>query len=258
MSSTAPPPPPLSAPDGRLDGKVAIISGAARGQGASEARQFVAEGGRVLLTDILDDDGAALAAELGDAAHYHHLDVTDDAAWADAVAQVESRWGRLDVLVNNAGILSIQTMTDTTRQEFERVLDVNVTGVFLGMKAASAAMKQHGSGSIINISSVAGLRGVPTQFSYATSKWAVRGMTRSAARELAPLGIRVNSVHPGIIETPMLDEYSEADRERVRGLIPLGYETGPEAVAELVTWLASEASAYCTGSEFLVDGGMSA
>ena len=242
----------------RLEAKVAIISGGARGQGATEARQFVDEGAKVLITDVLDDEGQALALELGDAVVYRHHDVTDQAGWAATAADAVERWGRIDVLVNNAGILRVQSMTETSLEDFEAVMAVNATGVFLGMKAVAEVMKAQNSGSIVNISSVAGLRGVGTQFSYAASKWAVRGMSRSAAVELAPHDIRVNSVHPGIIDTPMLDHYSEANRTRVQGLIPLGRETGPEAVSELVTWLASDASSYCTGSEFVIDGGMSA
>ncbi|MCP5025824.1 MAG: glucose 1-dehydrogenase [Actinomycetia bacterium] len=242
----------------RLDDKVALITGGARGQGATEARQFVAEGARVMIADVLDTEGEALVAELGDASVYRHHDVTDEAGWAAAVADVIDRWGRLDVLVNNAGILKVLPMTETSLDDFETVMGVNATGVFLGMKAVAEVMKAHHAGSIINISSVAGLRGVGTQFAYAASKWAVRGMSRSAAVELAPHDIRVNSVHPGIIDTPMLDHYTEANRTRVQGLIPLGRETGPEAVAELVTWLASDASSYCTASEFIIDGGMSA
>ena len=239
-------------------GQVAVISGGARGQGATEARQFVAEGARVLITDVLNDDGKALAAELGAAGAYRHQDVTNEAGWAATVTEAIDRWGRIDTLVNNAGILRIDPMTQTSLEDFETVMAVNCTGVFLGMKAVAEVMKSQNSGSIINISSVAGLRGVGTQFAYAASKWAVRGMSRSAAVELAKHDIRVNSVHPGIIDTPMLDHYDEANRTRVQKLIPLGRETGPEAVAELVTWLASDASSYCTGSEFVIDGGMSA
>ncbi|MFT4987290.1 MAG: 3alpha(or 20beta)-hydroxysteroid dehydrogenase [Acidimicrobiales bacterium] len=242
----------------RLMDKVALITGGARGQGATEARQFVSEGARVMITDVLDSEGTALVAELGDAAVYRHHDVTDETGWTATVNDVVERWGRLDVLVNNAGILKVLPMTETSLDDFESVMGVNATGVFLGMKAVADVMKAQNSGSIINISSVAGLRGVGSQFAYAASKWAVRGMSRSAAVELAAHDIRVNSVHPGIIATPMLDEYTEANRTRVKALIPLGRETGPEAVAEMVTWLASDASSYCTGSEFVIDGGMSA
>ncbi len=244
--------------DRRLDGKVALITGGARGQGATEARRFVDEGASVLITDVLEAEGRALAAELGEAAAYRQHDVTDEAGWTATVAEATERWGRIDVLVNNAGILRIAGMTETSLDDFEAVMAVNATGVFLGMKAVADVMRAQHAGSIINISSVAGLRGVATQFAYAASKWAVRGMSRSAALELAPHDIRVNSVHPGIIDTPMLDHYSEANRARVQRMIPLGRETGPEAVAELVTWLASDASSYCTAGEFVIDGGMSA
>ncbi|MCP3913648.1 MAG: glucose 1-dehydrogenase [Actinomycetia bacterium] len=242
----------------RLQNKVALITGGARGQGATEARQFAAEGAELMITDVLDGEGQALAAELGEAVVYRHQDVTDEAGWAATVRAAVERWGRLDVLVNNAGILKILPMTETSLDDFESVMGVNSTGVFLGMKAVADVMKAQGSGSIVNISSVAGLRGVGSQFAYAASKWAVRGMSRSAAVELAPHDIRVNSVHPGIIDTPMLDHYDDANRARVQALIPLGRETGPDAVAELVTWLASDASSYCTAGEFIIDGGMSA
>ncbi len=165
----------------RLMDKVALITGGARGQGEAEARQFVSEGARVIITDVLDAEGTALATELGDAAVYRHHDVTDEAGWAATVDDVIKRWGRLDVLVNNAGILKLLPMTETSLDDFESVMGVNATGVFLGMKAVADVMKTQNSGSIINISSVAGLRGVGTQFAYAASKWAARGMLNSVA-----------------------------------------------------------------------------
>lgn len=244
---------------GRLDGKVALISGGARGQGAAEAELMVAEGASVVIGDVLDDDGARTAATLGPAAAYHHLDVTDPAQWTAIVAFTAERFGRIDVLVNNAGIFRIQRMTDTSLEDYRRIMEVNATGVFLGMQAVAPGMVAQRSGSIINISSIAGLRGSGMAFAYSTSKWAVRGMTKAVAQELAPHGVRCNSVHPGIIATPMADEFDRAGlRELVQSRIPVGHEAGPEEVAKLVLFLASDDSVYCTGSEFVVDGGMTA
>jgi 3alpha(or 20beta)-hydroxysteroid dehydrogenase len=244
---------------GRLDGNVALISGGARGQGAAEAELMVAEGASVVLGDVLDDEGERTAAALGPAAAYRHLDVTDPTQWAAAVAFTIERFGRLDVLVNNAGIFRIQRMTETSLEDYRRMMDVNATGVFLGMQAVAPTMIAQRSGSIINISSIAGLRGSAMAFAYSTSKWAVRGMTKAVAQELAPHGVRCNSVHPGIIATPMADEFDRAGvRELVQSRIPVGHEAGPDEVAKLVLFLASDESRYCTGSEFVVDGGMTA
>ena len=166
--------------------------------------------------------------------------------------------GSIDVLVNNAGILVFDRLTRTSQEEFERVMDVNCTGVFLGMQAVSDAMKNQNSGSIVNISSVAGLQGVGFQFSYSVSKWAVRGMTKSAAHELARHNIRVNSVHPGLINTAMLDQFEDEGFNSAAVQVPMGRTASAEEVAELVLWLASNESSYCTGSEFVLDGGISA
>jgi 3alpha(or 20beta)-hydroxysteroid dehydrogenase len=241
----------------RLDGKVALISGGARGQGAAEAALFAAEGATVVITDLLDDEGAKTAADIG--ATYLHHDVTSEAGWTAVVDEVTARHGRLDVLVNNAGIFRVLPMMMTTEEVYRQVIDVNQVGVFLGMKAVTPTMVEQGSGSIVNISSVAGLRGGGGTLAYSASKWAVRGMTKVAASELAPFGVRVNSVHPGIIETKMLDEiaqYGEGAMEAVVARIPMGRSTGPDDVARLVLFLASDESSYCTGSEFVVDGGM--
>jgi 3alpha(or 20beta)-hydroxysteroid dehydrogenase len=189
---------------GRLDGKVAIISGGARGQGAAEARLFAAEGARVVVGDVLDDEGAAVAEEIGDAALYVHLDVTDEAQWAAAVKAAEEAFGPVSVLINNAGILLFQSLHKTTLEDFERVMRVNVTGVFLGMKAVTTSMVEAGGGSIVNVSSTAGLQGLPYLGAYVASKWAVRGLSKTAAIDLGQKGIRVNSVHPGGIDTPMV------------------------------------------------------
>lgn len=241
----------------RLKGQTAIITGAARGQGAAEARRFADEGAFVVITDLLDREGEDLATEIGSAATFRHLDVTNQQAWGELIEDVLDEKGAIDVLVNNAGILVFDRMTGTSQEEFERIMDVNCTGVFLGMQAVSEAMKRQQSGSIVNISSVAGLQGVGFQFSYSVSKWAVRGMTKSAAHELARHNIRVNSVHPGLIDTAMLEQFAEQGFTEPTAHVPMGRNASPTEVAELVLWLASNESSYCTGSEFVVDGGLS-
>ena len=245
---------------GRLDDKVALITGAARGQGAAEARLFAAEGARVYLSDVLDDEGAATAADIGAAASYHHLDVTDEEAWIALVGDIVDAEGRLDVLVNNAGIFRVMPTVLTSESEYRQIIDINQVGTFLGMKTAIPTMVQAESGSIVNISSVAGLQGAAGTMAYAASKWAVRGMTKVAAREVAPFGVRVNSVHPGIIDTPMMSEATVegAVLDRIVRAIPMGHVAEADDVANLVLYLASDESKYSTGSEFVVDGGMTA
>ena len=241
----------------RLKDCTAIITGGARGQGAAEARRFVEEGAFVLIADVLDSEGQALAKDLGDSAVFQHLDVTDEGNWAAVVDRLTDAGKTIDVLVNNAGILLFDRLTRSSREDFERVMDVNCTGVFLGMQAVASEMKKQQSGSIVNISSVAGLQGVGFQFSYSVSKWAVRGMTKSAAHELARDNIRVNSVHPGLIETAMLDQFPENLQPKVESFVPMGRSAEAAEVAELVLWLASNESSYCTGAEFVIDGGLS-
>jgi 3alpha(or 20beta)-hydroxysteroid dehydrogenase len=229
---------------GRLDGKVALISGGARGQGACEARLFAAEGAKVMVGDVLDDEGDALAREL-------------TSEWSAIVAEAVERFGQLDILVNNAGIFRILPMMQTSLDDYRQINDVNQIGVFLGMKAASPALVERGGGSIVNISSIAGLRGSQASFAYSASKWAVRGMTKCAALELAPFKVRVNSIHPGIIDTPMAQEFVKFGvLEAVRERIPMGELAQPEEVARLALFLASDDSTYCTGAEFIVDGGI--
>ena len=244
---------------GRLDGKVALITGGARGQGEQEARLFAAEGAHVVLTDVLDDDGKQAAADIGSAATFHHHDVTREAEWTSVVEAVLAEHGQLDVLINNAGILAIAPLVMTTEEDYRRVIDVNQVGTFLGMKAVVPHMVERQEGSIINISSVAGLMGAPGMIAYGASKWAVRGMTKAVALEVASFGVRVNSIHPGIIETPMLEEFEKwglmgAVMERV----PIGRKAEAGEVANLALYLASDESAYSTGSEFVVDGGITA
>jgi 3alpha(or 20beta)-hydroxysteroid dehydrogenase len=244
---------------GKLDGRVALITGGARGQGAAEAQLFAREGASVVLTDVLDDEGKATAEAIGDAATYLHHDVTVESEWADVVAATLADHGRIDVLVNNAGILHIAPTVMTSEEEYRRVIDVNQIGVFLGMKAVIPTMVEQASGSIVNISSVAGLVAAPGMIAYGASKWAVRGMTKSVAIELASVGVRVNSVHPGIIETPMLVAFDEwGITPAVIERVPMGHSAPATDVASVVLFLASDDSRYCTGSEFVVDGGMTA
>jgi 3alpha(or 20beta)-hydroxysteroid dehydrogenase len=244
---------------GRLDSKVALISGGARGQGAAEGALFAAEGAAVVLTDVLDEEGRETAAACG--GMYLHHDVTSEQEWTQVVEAVMQRHGRLDVLVNNAGIFMSGRIADMPLADYLRVIQVNQVGVFLGMKAVAGPMMAARSGSIVNISSIAGLRGGGGAVAYTASKWAVRGMTKSAAREFAPYGIRVNSIHPGLIETAMLHQLPGIDAgglEERLNTIPLRRIAEADEVAKLALFLASDDSSYSTGSEFIIDGGITA
>ena len=238
----------------RLDGKVCLITGGARGQGEAEARLFTEEGATVWICDILDEEGLSLAKSIG--AQYRHLDVRDEAAWATLIDEIVSTDGGLDVLINNAGVFRINRLLRTSLDEFNEIMAINSTSVFLGMRAAAPAIINRGGGSIVNVSSTAGLSGAPGAFAYGASKWTVRGMTKSAAVDLASKGVRVNSIHPGLIETPMADLLGDLERIKVR--IPL--KRGAEAmeVARLALFLASEESSFSTGAEFIIDGGVNA
>ena len=240
---------------GRVDGKVVLISGGARNIGGASARMLVAEGAKVVIGDLLDDEGKALADELchefgESAARYVHLDVTEDADWRSAVAFTVAEFGRLDVLFNNAGIFNGGQLQRYQREQWQQMLDVNLTGAFLGIRAAADALIAAGGGSIINTSSIEGLRGTPWAHGYVASKWGLTGLTKSVAMELAPHGVRVNSLHPGRISTPATDQMP-ADLIP----IPLGRPGRPEEVAAFVVFLASDESSFTTGSEFVVDGG---
>jgi 3alpha(or 20beta)-hydroxysteroid dehydrogenase len=245
---------------GRLDGKVAIITGASGGQGAAEARRFVAEGASVVIADVLDEAGERLAGELGDAAQFAHVDVTSEGGWAELVEHVDGTLGGVDVLVNNAGVLRFHRLQDTPLDEFRLLLEVNLIGVFLGMKAVAPSMHQRGGGSIVNISSTGGIVGLPGVASYVASKFGVTGLSKSAAIDLGPWGIRVNSVHPGSVDTPMIrfDGLATEDFAPFYDRLPVKRLGTPDDVASLVLFLASDESSYCTGAEFVVDGGQTA
>ena len=245
---------------GRLEGKVALISGAARGIGEADARLFVAEGASVVIGDVLDEEGEKVAAELGSAAEYVHLDVTEPDSWAKAVAQAQQRFGKLDVLVNNAGILRFNSIEETSLEEYEAVIRVNQVGAFIGMKAVLPALRAAGGGSIVNISSTAGLEALFGLVSYCASKFAIRGMTKVAALEFGVDNIRVNSVHPGGTNTALVTGVgSDAPSEEgFQPPQPIKRVADPSEIAEMVLWLASDASSFCTGAEFVVDGGLTA
>lgn len=236
---------------GRVIGKIALISGGARGMGAAHARALVDEGAHVVIGDLLDEAGQALAADLGPSAHYVHLDVTDKQQWIDAVAATNTTFGPVNVLINNAGIANGNLLTDFELSEWQRILDINLTGTFLGCQAVAQTMIDNKAGSIINISSVEGYRGSPGLHGYTATKFAVRGLTKSVALELAPHGVRVNSVHPGLIRTDMTAGIPEDFLQ-----IPLGRAADPAEVSALVLYLASDESSYSTAAEFLIDGGL--
>jgi len=240
-----------------LEGKVAFITGGARGQGAEEARLFAQQGARVMIADLREDEARAVAAEIPDAEHVR-LDVGDEQGWQRALERTLERFGRLDILVNNAAISHFAPIEQTSLETFDQVLRINLGGIFLGMRTALPALKRQG-GSIINISSIAALTGRAGLAAYASSKWAVRGLTRSAALEFAPYRIRVNSIIPGLIDTPMTQEAYGAEKLRLRGeSLPVGRAGQPRDIANLALFLASDASAFCTGGEYLCDGGETA
>lgn len=241
----------------RLDGKVALITGGAKGMGAIEAAQFVEAGATVVISDVSDALGTEVADGLGAACTFVHHDVRSESEWTTTIDDVMTHHGRLDVLVNNAGIAGGGgLMMDTTLEQWEHMIAVNQTGVFLGMRTAAPVMDQSGGGSIVNLSSIAGLKSAARAHAYSATKWAVRGITKSAAVELAPMGIRVNSVHPGLIDTDMLAGMGEEILTRLLGGVPMGRLGAPAEVARLVQFLASDDSSYCTGQEFVVDGGI--
>jgi len=259
---------------GRLDGKVAIVTGAARGTGAMTARRFVAEGARVLLGDVRDEQGSALAKELGEAAMYHHLDVTRESDWAHALGHVEQSFGPLNVLVNNAAILQVAALEDTRLEDFVQIVMVNQAGTFLGIRSAIDPMRKAGGGSIVNIASIDGLEGMNGVSAYASSKWGMRGLTKVAALELGKYGIRVNTVCPGGGSSEMIQPFVEAALRRLQEAQqrgeplpelssidahrPLERGVTMEDIASMILFLACDESTACTGGDFAVDAGYTA
>lgn len=243
---------------GRLAGKVAIVTGGARGIGAATVQLFVAEGARVLIADVNDAAGGQLAASLGDAACYAHLDVTDQAQWQTAIAAALARWQQIDVLINNAGVVSFHEIISHPIEEFRRVLDTNLFGTFLGTRLVGAEMVKRRSGAIVNVASVDGMKATNGASAYAASKWGVRGFTKAAALELGHRGIRVNSIHPGTVDTPMTnpgsvkqDVFNTAFAD-----VPLQRAGRDAEIAKACLFLASDEASYCNGSELAVDGGV--
>jgi 3alpha(or 20beta)-hydroxysteroid dehydrogenase len=247
---------------GKLDGRVVLISGAARGQGEAEARLFAAEGASVVLGDVLDEAGERVAEDIGKGARYVHLDVRSEADWAGAVETAIASFTKLDGLINNAGILRFAMLADTSLSEYLDVVSVNQVGAFLGMRSVIPAMRAASGGTIVNTSSTSGFTGMQGLTSYTATKFAIRGMTKVAALELGPMGIRVNSIHPGGVETPMVPEsLGMADTKQGDAAyrkLPLRRIGQAEDVARLALFLSCDDSSYCTGSEFIVDGGMMA
>jgi len=243
-----------------LQGKIVLITGAAKGQGAAEAALFVKRGAEVFLADVAHEAGHALAAALGDRAHYVPLDISQEESWVEAMASIDARCGKLDILINNAGVFSLSSIERTSAQEYMRLVHVNQLGTFLGMKAAIPLMKKAGGGSIVNISSLHGLTGSSQTIAYVSTKWAIRGMTKAAALELAPFNIRVNSVHPGAIKTDLALNVAAPDPDVPyhMPLIPQDRWAEASEVAEMVAFVASDACSYSTGSEFVCDGGIMA
>lgn len=239
----------------RLQDRVAIITGGARGQGRAEAQLFVAEGASVVISDVLEDDGRATAAEIGPRARFVLHDVSLPDSWDEVVRTAEETFGPVSILVNNAAIHWVRAIEDERVEQLRRMIDVNLIGTFLGHQAVLPSMRRAGGGSIVNISSLAGMKGLSWHGAYGATKWAVRGLTKTAALEFSSDNIRVNSVHPGAVDTPMLppDRQGLGDARFAANPIPRAATAGE--VAEMVCWLASDASAFVTGAEFVIDGG---
>ncbi|RNL79542.1 glucose 1-dehydrogenase [Nocardioides marmorisolisilvae] len=243
----------------RLEGKVAIVTGGAQGQGAEIARQFVAQGAKVFIADIAEDLGKALADELGENARFKQHDVSDEDSWTALVEEANATFGPVNVLANNAGVLRFAEIEKMTKDEYLFLVNVNQVGTFLGMKAVARTMRKNGGGSIINSSSVEGLAGMASLTGYVATKWAIRGMTKAAAMELGPKGIRVNSIHPGMIDTPMTRPHGgDAAMEFGASRVPLRRVGYPEDIAPLYVFLASDESSYINGAEIAIDGGVTA
>ncbi|WP_042221667.1 glucose 1-dehydrogenase [Oceanobacillus manasiensis] len=244
---------------GKLDGKVAIVTGGSRGQGASHVRKFVDEGAKVVFTDILENEGKELESELGENVKFIKHDVSNAEEWENVVNKTERTFGNVNILVNNAAFGKRSRIEDCSEEEYRKVIDVNQVGTFLGMKAVVSSMKQVEKGSIVNISSVEAFQvSGDAPIAYIASKYAVRGMTKSAALDFAEYGIRVNSVHPGAVKTAMLENADPEEYRKLEESIPLGKPADTEEISNMVAFLASDESSYSTGSEFLIDGGVSA
>jgi 3alpha(or 20beta)-hydroxysteroid dehydrogenase len=243
---------------GRLAGRVVIVSGGARGMGTAHVKRVIDEGGSVVFTDLREEDGAALARELGPRTRFVRADVTSLEDWERVVEVAHASFGPPSGLINNAGILDEGSIESTTVEQFRRVTEVLELGVFLGMKSVVPTMRDNGGGSIVNISSTAGLVGYPNLIGYVAAKWAVRGMTKAAALELAPHKIRVNSIHPGDTETPMIADLLGSEVVPPTDDIPMGRYGRPEEIAAVATFLLSDDAGYMTGSELIADGGYSA
>jgi 3alpha(or 20beta)-hydroxysteroid dehydrogenase len=237
----------------KLDGRVALVTGGARGMGEAHARALAAEGASVVIGDVLEDEGAAVAADLGDAARFVRLDVTDEVSWTAAIATAEEAFGPVSILVNNAGVLAVEPIAELRLAEWRRVIDTNLTGAFLGMKSVHPSMKRAGGGAIVNVSSMAAYIAVAPASAYTASKWGLRGLTKAAALEFGPDNIRVNSIHPGMIMTPMIEGAADEAAQSARYPIPRFGRS--EEVATTMLHIVCDAT-YSTGSEFCVDGGI--
>lgn len=237
----------------KLEGRVALVTGGARGMGEAHARALAAEGASVVVGDVLEDEGAAVAADLGDAARFVRFDVTDEASWTAAIAAAEEAFGPVSILVNNAGVLAVEPIAELPLAEWRRVLDTNLTGAFLGMKSVHPSMKRAGGGAIVNVSSMAAYIAVAPASAYTASKWGLRGLTKAAALEFGPDHIRVNSIHPGMIMTPMIEGAADEATQAARYPIPRFGRS--EEVATTMLHIVCDAT-YSTGSEFCVDGGI--
>lgn len=244
----------------RLTGKVALVTGGARGIGEGIVRRFIAEGARVLITDVLETEGAALASEFGDAAAFARHDVTSRADWDAAIAAAETRFGKLDILVNNAGVLVFKGIDDLTETEMRRILDINLLGTIIGCQAAIPALERAGGGAIINMSSADGISGANSLTVYCASKFGVRGFTKALALELGHRKIRVNSIHPGGIMTPMANPTGipKADYDKGFWIYPAQMSGEPSDIGAAAAYLASDDGRYCMGTELSVDGGLNA
>lgn len=240
----------------RLAGKVAFVTGGARGMGASHVERFVKEGAKVAFTDILSDEGQGLAKKFGDSVRFFRQDVTSADEWDNTIQAAEKAFGPISVLVNNAGIVLRGPIESFSESDYRKVIDVNQLSVFLGMKSVLASMRRAGGGSIINISSIAGIVGRPATIAYSASKFAIRGMTKVAAAEFGEYHIRVNSVHPGAIMTPMFDNMADSVKNSLLSDLAIKRLADPGEVSSLLVFLASDESAYCTAAEFVIDGGL--